>query len=268
MGNSILARSGVKVKRKTLITKCNYPWGDFSPTHAINHYLGCAFNCNYCWARDVWWKRIGGHLSKVWGVPRGFKWRRPHLFSNVGELLFTELPRLQKDARVLLCSTTDPYQPLDQHLAMTQYILRCLQEQQVSILVLTKAASLARRDFHILAEADAWFGVTMERAPTTPGGPYYARKVNLIKAHRQGIRTFVSLEPWIPGVDASEIVKDMADFVDHWIVGPLNYKGVDGQFYRENLGTLLVLFDKLGASYYIKPDLMRYMEKWTDETFT
>lgn len=248
------------MNRKRLITKCSYPWGDFSPTHAINHYLGCAFNCSYCWARDIWWKRMGHYLSKAWGVPKGFQWDKPKIFSNIRELAFTEVERLSPDAKVLLCSTTDPYQPSEMQFCWTQFILSVLQDHDIETLILTKAGSLARRDFFILERMRCWFGVTLERAPLGLGGPYDVRAMNIRKAHEKAIKTFVSLEPWQPGVDAIGIVKALAPVVDHWIVGPLNYKGVDGGFYRENLGALVEFLHNNTPSYFIKPDLLAYLE--------
>ncbi len=82
----------------------------------------------------------------------------------------------------------------------------------------------------------------------------------LTEAHRIGIKTFVSLEPWIPGVDAIQIINELLEVVNHWIVGPLNYKGVDTNFYRENLPGLIEVLEWMGASYYIKPDLMRHLK--------
>ncbi len=254
------------MKRKRLITKCAYPWGEFSPTHAINHYLGCAFNCSYCWSRDVWWKRMGGHLSKVWGVPEEFEWHKPIMFDYV-DMLYRELhiKGLPKGSRLLLSSTTDPYQPIEAETKATRHILvRLWAEGGIPVMILTKAALLPERDFDILKSMDAWFGVTMDREFSYSDW-HYARMTTLHEAHRRGIKTFVSLEPWIPGVDAEAIVRDMASFVDHWIVGRLNYKGVGDEFYQENLQSLLAFFEGIGVpmwiTYYIKPDLMRCLER-------
>jgi len=246
------------MKRKTLIAKCNYPWGDFSPTHAINHYLGCAFNCPYCWARDVWWKRMGRNLTKIWGVPEDFEWRMALPF-EVSRLDFLrELNRLPTDSRILLCSTTDPYQYIDEKVSMTRRLLLWLGAKEIQTIILTKSALRPERDFDVLKGMDAWFGITMEY-PFSHSNWHYARMAMLHEAHRQGIKTFVSLEPWLPGVNAKDIVQDMASFTNHWIVGPLNYKGVDTNFYRENLPGLIELFERMGTSYFIKPDLMRYL---------
>lgn len=249
------------MKRKKLITRCQYPWGPFSPTHAINQYLGCAFNCSYCWARDVWWKRMGGYLSKVWGVPEDFEWHYPLIFSDWRKQISEELfgRRWPTDTSILLCSTTDPYQPLEEHHGVTRWILERLGEANIPTMILTKAALLPERDFDLLKSMDAWFGMTMDR-DWSHSNWHYARVTTLYQAHEEGIKTFVSLEPWIPGVDAKEIVGDLAEVVDHWIVGRLNYKGVGPEFYQENLPGLIELLERMGASYYIKPDLMRCLE--------
>ena len=245
------------MKRKHLIGRCKYPWGDFSPTHAINHYLGCAFNCSYCWSRDVWWKRMGGHLSKAWGVPEDFEWQKAQAFDINFASLWQEMRALPSNARVLLCSTTDAYQPIEADVPITRAILDALSTAGIPTMILTKAALLPERDFDILKSMDAWFGVTMDGRPTDL--PWrYARATTLWQAHEEGIKTFVSLEPWIPGVDAQAIVKEM--YADHWIIGRLNYKGVGHEFYQENLPALIALLERMGASYYIKPDLRKCLE--------
>lgn len=249
------------MKRKTLITRCNYPWGEFSPTHAINHYLGCAFNCPYCWARDIWWKRMGGHLSKVWGVPEDFEWHRPLLTEGLLGMAYDDLfaKCWLTDSVILLSATTDPYQPLEEETEATRFLLERLGEANIPTMILTKAALLPERDFDLLKNMDAWFGVTIDR-DWSHSNWHYGRMTTLYQAHEEGIKTFVSLEPWIPGVDAREIVGDLAEVVDHWIVGRLNYKGVGAEFYRKNLPALIQVLEKEAESYYIKPDLMRCLE--------
>jgi len=249
------------MRRKTFITECGYSWGEFAPTHTINPWLGCTFNCDYCWARDWWWRRMKGPLTKVWGVPDGFKWRAPVLFEGWEEAIEEELHtrRWPLDTRILLCSMTDPYIPQEEQMRVTQRILELLGQANLPTMILTKAALLPERDFDLLKSMDAWFGMTMDR-DWSHSNWHYARVTTLWAANRVGLKTFVSLEPWMPGVDAREIVEDLAEVVDHWIVGRLNYKGVGDEFYQENLGALIELLERMGASYYIKPDLMRRLE--------
>jgi len=249
------------VKRKTFITECGYSWGEFAPTHTINPWLGCTFNCDYCWARDWWWRRMKGPLGNVWGVPDGFKWRAPVLFEGWEEAIEEELHtrRWPTDTCVLLCSMTDPYIPQEAQMRVTQRILELLGQANLPTMILTKAALLPERDFDLLKSMDAWFGITMEQVFSYSNW-HYARMTTLHEAHRLGIKTFVSLEPWMPGVDANAIVLDMGTFVDYWIVGRLNYKGVGCEFYRQHLPWLIALLEEEGASYYIKPDLMRCLE--------
>lgn len=225
-------------------------------------FFADGFASHNCWARDWWWGRMCGPLSKVWGVPDGFKWQAPVVFDDVIEMVKNELlsKRWPSDTRILLCSTTDPYIPQEGWMRVTQRILELLGQANLPTTILTKAASLPERDFDLLKSMDAWFGVTMDR-DWSHSNWHYARVTTLYQAHEEGIKTFVSLEPWIPGIDAKEIVADLAAVVDHWIIGRLNYKGVGNDFYRENLPGLIDLLERMGASYYIKPDLMRCLER-------
>lgn len=251
------------MKRKTLITKCGYSWGDFAPTHTINPWLGCTFNCDYCWARDWWWKRMQGPLRKAWNVPDWFKWQNPVLFNGWKSAIEEELHsrRWPANTRVLLCSMTDPYIPQEKEMRVTQRILELLGQANLPTMMLTKAIELPARDFRLLKSIDAWFGVTLD-GELGVAGPNERRILLLHRAHVMGIKTFVSLEPWIPGVDATKIVGEVATpMVNHWIIGRLNYKGVGDEFYRLKLPGLIRLLDLMGASYYIKPDLMRCLQE-------
>jgi len=249
------------MKRKRAITECGYSWGSFAPTHTINPWLGCTFNCDYCWARDWWWGRMKGPLTKAWGVPLDFNWHKPILFEGIIEQVEEELvsKRWPSDTRVLLCSMTDPYIAGGGE-RQIDAILEHLGNANIQTLILTKAALRPERDFDILKSMDAWFGITMER-PWDHSNWYYARLTTLYEARQRGMKTFISLEPWIPGIDAKRIVLSMASFVNHWIVGRLNYRGVGDEFYAENLPSLIELLERMGASYYIKPDLMKCLEE-------
>lgn len=242
------------IRKNEIITKCGYDWppeikGD-GPFYAINPYVGCAHNCSYCWAKDLTYR-----FRKPWGIPDDFEWDKPLVVENALELLEKEL-KTKKPGRVLLSSMTDPYQPLEERLRLTEQIIKVLFVSDFEPMILTRALTLPKRDFGIYAGNAFWFGETI----TCEGDP---RVITLKDAQRRAIATFASLEPWMPGCNLFNIVSANRLWVDFWVIGSLNKAGraVNSEFYKRELPPLIEWMDKEGIRYYIKKELRRVAGK-------
>ncbi len=129
----------VKIKEiycKTAIGKCGFPGGGFS----INPYVGCAHNCQYCYARFM--KRFTGH-NEDWGY---FVDAR----KNMAEILAKEIqsPKF-KNEQIYIGTVTDPYQPVEKKYVLTRKILEVLSQYENSVSILTKS-DLILRDLDLL----------------------------------------------------------------------------------------------------------------------
>jgi DNA repair photolyase len=72
------------------------------------------------------------------------------------------------------------------------------------------------------------------RQPYAPGNTN--RIQALKKAHELAIKTFASIEHWIPDVTYPQlIIEKLRDFVDRFIIGSMQYHGVPRAFYAERL---------------------------------
>jgi len=248
------------IKRKSIIRPCKFDWpleikGD-GPFYAINPYIGCEHNCSYCWSRDLA-KRFG----KSWGYPDWFvdnietEWQKPLTVKNALALLEEEL-KAKEPGRVLLSSMTDPYQPLEKTMSLTRLILERITSESPfwSILILTKALDLPRRDFELISARNVWMGVTIDGVGSTA----FARGRMLEIVHPYN-KTFVSLEPWFDYMPARKIIENHRDDVDFWIIGSFNRQGraVNPRFYRRELPPLIEWMDREGINYYIKKELRR-----------
>jgi len=90
--------------------------------------------------------------------------------------------------------------------------------------------------------------------PYAPGN--MKRIEALKKAHSMGIKTFVSIEPWIPDVSYPQpIIEKLGDFVDRFIVGSMQYSGVPRSFYAERLLGLVRWLETNKINYYLKKEL-------------
>ena len=78
----------------------------------------------------------------------------------------------------------------------------------------------------------------------------------LKKAHEKGIRTFVSIEPWIPETTYPQaIIEKLKASVDRFILGSMQYCNVPRSFYARQLPDLISWLNENKINYYLKKEL-------------
>jgi len=224
---------------------------------ACNLYTGCTHGCTYCYApgcmrttRDSW---HGG------ATPR----------KDVIANLEKDAQKLQGDTRpILFCFLTDPYQPVEKKERLTRKALEIVNRYGLRSQILTKGFhSIIARDFEIMKEAGTELGLTLtfvddkKRKAWEPlASSTSDRLMTLEEAFAKGIYTWVSLEPVIDPEEALNLIETAHRYVRYWKIGKLNHmkdqeKKVDWAKFLEQTVALL---KGLGASYYIKNDLLKY----------
>lgn len=205
-----------EIQTKSIITKSKLPDTDY----VINPYIGCQFACLYCYASFM------GHFVNEsienWGNYLYVKINAVQLFKREYNHLKTtnnQLPRL------MLSSTTDPYQNAEKHYQLTRGILTHCKEQAFSgsISILTKSP-LVLRDVDIFQELpNIEIGMTVTSTEDkisrfleihAPSIKY--RFDTLMKLNKQGIKTYAFIGPLLPHFryDAKaleEFIKALAD---------------------------------------------------------
>jgi DNA repair photolyase len=183
------------------------------------------------------------------------------------EELKRDLKKYRGDERpVLLCFTTDPYQPLDVTAQLARHTIVALADNGNAVRILTKGGMRAARDFDVMASCDCEFGATltfMDDARSAEWEPAAAAPTDRIAALRaaksNGIRTWASLEPVIDTEEVYKIIRATHEFVDLYKVGKLNYhpraKAIDWHRFRIDVESLLAF---LGKDFYIKDDLRKF----------
>ncbi len=221
---------------------------------ALNHYTGCAHRCVYCYAPDIL------HMTRE-------QFARPAPRRGVLEGLRREIPLLRGNTdEVLMCFTTDPYQPLEEREELTRAIIKMMIDNDVAFSILTKNGGLAIRDFDLLKRARCSFGVTLtvanekDRQIWEPhAGTVFDRKEALFRAHQAGIRTWVSLEPVLIPADTLALIEECRDFVDHWKVGKINYHPRENEIdWSQFKASVVHLLEDHHLDYYIKNSLRPY----------
>lgn len=197
-GNRISVR---ETKCTTLLHRLEY---GSSTGYTANLYKGCTHGCTYCYAPSL------THDERKWG-------RYVDVKVNAPEVLERELRGLRKD-QVFLSSASDPYQPVEGKYGVTRRCLEVLLRNGFPVSVLTRSP-LVLRDLELLQKFD-WVkvGMSITTVPVRqfePGVPPLQRRMaTLRKLGEEGIPTWVSLAPVIPGimmVDLDELFEDLSD---------------------------------------------------------
>ncbi|HRZ14634.1 MAG TPA: radical SAM protein [Candidatus Omnitrophota bacterium] len=99
--------------------------------YVINPYLGCAYGCLYCYVRS---NRVVSRKAMEWGS-------FVEVRVNACQRLEKEL-LLRRPATVLLGSTTECFQPLEEQYHLTQRILEILNRNGVGYVILTRSPAI------------------------------------------------------------------------------------------------------------------------------
>ena len=230
--------------------------------YAINPFIGCGYGCykGHCWAYLAA-KRQGKVQS--WD-----EWQRPRIHPKfqgipIASEIQREALRLPQNARVLLSATCDPFQfNFFGYESIIEQILRGFSyaSNHPELWVLTKSGGGIVPFENWLQDCDATIGVTITSVKRTEWEPNAGspslRWLALDAAKKLGLRTYISIEPWIPEVtDPKAIIERTREFTDFYILGSFNYAGLGGDYYQEHLPSLLEWMEKEDIHYFLKKEL-------------
>lgn len=170
---------------------------------------------------------------------------------------------------VLLCFTSDPYQPCEEEHRLTREAICILSYAGLEVRVLTKNPTLAiTSDLDVLRAANVEFGVSLawtsdeDRVKWEPHAGTVAERMDALAiAHENGLRTWVSIEPVIDPAQALDVL--LLDTVDVFKIGKLNHDKVrEAQIdWRAFLVDVLTRLEGRSCGYYIKNDIWA----WADD---
>jgi len=263
-----------KITRKSLLYKSGVEYADY----CINHAEGCSHGCRFpCYAMN---------MKKRCGVIKDYNdWIKPKIVVNALELLDKEIPKLKDKIKVVhLCFTTDPFMYKQKEISkLTLKIIERLNRDGIKCTVLTKGIYPKELvDLEKYGENNE-YSITMVSLNSKfknnfePGAaPYEARIKSLKYLHDNGLKTWVSMEPYpTPNLvkqDLNEVL-DKISFVDKIIFGKLNYnvKVTEFQdnknFYDECANTVIDFCQRNGIEYHIKYGTQKKDNKRTEKIF-
>ncbi len=200
---------------------------------SINPYVGCAFGCAYCYARDThrWHlERAGADGARVAeAMPAWLAFERRILVklnaaAKVREALrSTRAPK--PGDRLVIGTATDPYQPAERHQCITRSVLEALGDVRgLRITIITKSP-LITRDVDVLARLCARNRLTVHMSLITldrdlarriePRAPTPHSRLRAVRRlTNAGIDVGVNCMPVLPGItDHPQALADLVQRV-------------------------------------------------------
>lgn len=245
----VLKSSLQTIRRKTLLYETKVEYGNWT----INHIVGCKHGCKFpCYAFM---------MAKKFGRVKDYEdWRKPKIVENALELLEKEIPKYKnKIDFVHLSFMTDPFmydfnmkKLIPEIKDLTLKIIERLNKEGIRVTTLTKGIypdEILNREKFLQSNE---YGITLVslnnefKNKFEPfSAPYEARIASLKKLSDNGLRTWVSIEPYpTPQLDPQanniERVLERISFVKKIIFGKLNYHRLSkysndyGRIWRNN----------------------------------
>ena len=193
-------------------------------SYGLNHYLGCAHNCAYCWSRK---RALRFHQC---ASPQD--WANPKIVKDAVGMLEREVSKRKwlPNEWIWLNPATDPYQPIEDEVHLTRGIIQFLVNHNIPVRILTKSVGVLHDQDLILKHPDliqVGFSVTtlddeLRQKWESHASPIWHRVRALEWFHNHGIKTWCSLEPILDD-HPEQILHTLQDDVDMWYIGKLNY---------------------------------------------
>jgi len=206
--------------------------------YCVNPYTGCEVGCVYCYAA-LFMRRYSGH-SEPWGEFVDAK-------VNAPALLAKQIVRAKRGT-IWFASVCDPYQPLEERLALTRRSLEVLAGRDFPVVIQTKSARV-RRDLDVILripDVEVGFSIATEdeaviRMFERKSSPVRERIEVLREFKSAGVSTYAFAGPLLPG-NPERLAGLLAGAVDRVLIDRMNYLPAVKAFYARH-GLLEALTD-------------------------
>jgi DNA repair photolyase len=207
-----------EIKISAIIQRSSIPDADYE----INPYVGCVYNCIYCYARHV--QDSSNHI-KPWGSFIDVK-------TNAADLINEQAGYYSKKD-IFIGSVTDPYPPCEKEYRVTRAILEKLVSLKPKLSIQTKS-DMVLRDIDLLKQFDqCYVGLTITtlddniRSTLEDAAASVEKRLKALKQlNREGLETYIFIGPLLPRVtDWKAIIEKTSSFTDFYLVELLNIEG-------------------------------------------
>ncbi|MBI5207463.1 MAG: radical SAM protein [Candidatus Firestonebacteria bacterium] len=181
--------------------------------YVINPYSGCEFSCLYCYARS---STAACKKNRPWGEYLDIR-------INAPELLEKELQD-KKPETVLLGSTTECFQPIENKYLITKKILEILNKHKVNYIILTRSPFIlnylnilekgyCKKIYFTINKFEKKYKISME-----PESPQFNLRINaintLLDAGIPIVPYFSPILPWISDFENIFLEFDKAQYIE------------------------------------------------------
>ncbi len=196
-------------KTREILTRASGFMGEYDFT--LNPYSGCSFGCTYCYAAFF---AISEEEREQWGY-----WVK--VKENAAQSLAKRKQGSLDDKLIYMSSVTDPYQPIERKLQLTQSLLRILADHHKPKLVVQTRSPDVVRDIAIFKRIEDRGGhVQINMTVTTddeevrtifePFCPSNQRRLDAIKKIADaGIQACITITPLIWVENATQFTDDL-----------------------------------------------------------
>lgn len=232
----------IKIGAKSIFTKSK-----LGVDYSVNQYVGCGHNCTYCYAKFIQKWRPADYGK--WGTWVEAKINAPELVKN----------KIMK-GYVFMSSISDPYQPIEKDLKLTQQILENL-DKRTKLIIQTKS-DLVLRDIDLLKKfKDIEIGFTINSFEAElkkifePFSPANEKRINALKSlKKEGLKTYTFVSPIIPGlIDLKGIITKTKYISDYYWFEFINLRGAGREFTE-------ILQRRFPKSYKVVVDKMKFRQ--------
>ena len=216
----------------------------------LNPYSGCSFGCSYCYA--AFFSRDQAQQDN-WGLWVNAK-------QNAAQLLGELKPGELDGKRIYMSTVTDPYQPLEQKILLTQQILEELANNHQPKLVVQTRSPLVTRDIPLFQEIEQKGGrvqvnmtvttddedVRKTFEPSCPSNPARLKAIQQIQ--EAGIQSCITMTPLLLVQDANTFCDSLlATGVQRFIAQTFHFE--TGEFVAQTREQAFeIMAEKLGCT--------------------
>lgn len=235
---------------------------EYSPL-ALNYIKGCDHGCVYCYVPK---------MMKVFDS----KYVHSNVYIKEEGKLMKELSASARKNRnspkqVFLSFLTDPYSDFNKNTKLTRRVLELLLEHQIPVSILSKGGYNILEDLDIIKKfgkniqvgGSLTFTSDVDSRKWEQGAAKLpAERFDTLRIlHKEGVRTWASMEPVIFPDQSLEIMEITKDFVDGYKIGKLNhFQNHEKKFdWNKFLRDAVDVMRKNKELFYIKDDLRAFI---------
>ncbi len=217
-----------KIKSQKILSPTQISIADF----VINPYRGCSFGCLYCYAQS---NKSAKKQNEPWGEFVEIK-------ENIEPILEREI-NLYKPKKILLGSTTECFQPVEQKFRVTESILKILKDHNIPCAILTRSPLISEYIALLTYHPENKIFFTLPCAPKPllpilePKSPSLEQRVKTLKEISNAqIKMVIHISPLLSVFDSCNYVLENS---------PLSNSSFEVEFFNARMGNLPLLLRRL-----------------------